>query len=42
MSENFGFVPNTTTPSGNIYYTSSTWYLVETELVSFTFYYSTK
>ncbi|CAD8094408.1 unnamed protein product [Paramecium primaurelia] len=38
MSQIFGFAPNQTTQSGNIYFQSSTWNLIQTELVSFPFY----
>ncbi|CAD8155528.1 unnamed protein product [Paramecium pentaurelia] len=37
MSQIFGFAPNQTTKSGNIYFQSSTWNLIQTELVSFPF-----
>ncbi|CAD8194859.1 unnamed protein product [Paramecium octaurelia] len=41
ISENFGFAPNDTTPSGNIYFQQSTWRLVESDAVRYSFYYIT-
>ncbi|CAD8213161.1 unnamed protein product [Paramecium pentaurelia] len=42
MSQIFGFEPNQTITSGNIYFQSSTWYLIQTKFISFSFSQITK